>query len=85
MDGWCVTQEALQDVVSLEELKMHIRVDGDLEDGYLASLTRAAVDFAENFTKRNCEETNDHCTRWFSCRPYSATNTSSTGNPTNHI
>ncbi len=48
-----VTQEALQEVVSLEELKMHLRVDGDLEDGYLTSLIRVAVDFAENFTKRS--------------------------------
>lgn len=38
-----VTQEELQDIVSLDELKIQLRVDGDLEDGYLTSLTRVAM------------------------------------------
>ena len=48
-----ITQEMIQDVVSLEELKLHLRVDGELEDAYLTSLIRAAIDFAENYTRRS--------------------------------
>ena len=51
MDG-IISQELLEHVLPLQELKMHLRIDSDLEDAYLISLARAAIDFAENYTKR---------------------------------
>ncbi len=50
--GFDKTQAALERVVSLEEVKTHLRVDNDLEDAYLRVLIGAAIDFAENYTKR---------------------------------
>lgn len=40
------------DVVTLAEVKAHLRIDTSDEDAYLTSLTAAAVDYVENITSR---------------------------------
>jgi len=40
------------DPVSLAEAKLHLRVDGDEEDTLIASMIRAATEYAEGFTGR---------------------------------
>ena len=39
-------------VLSLERLKMHLRVDGESEDAHLQVLLEAAVEYCEHFTGR---------------------------------
>ncbi len=48
-----VTVEELgQEIVDLPALKMHLRVENDLEDTYLLNLVDSAIGFAEDFTRR---------------------------------
>ncbi|WP_350342350.1 head-tail connector protein [Proteinivorax tanatarense] len=41
-----------KEVIPLEQVKLHLRIDNDEEDRYIESLINAAVDYCETFTKR---------------------------------
>lgn len=50
--GLAVTTAATQPPVSLAEAKEHLRVDHDVDDALIVSLVRAAVEYAQSYTKR---------------------------------
>jgi hypothetical protein len=41
------------DVVSVSEVKAHLRIDHDIEDSYLLNLVQAATDYIENYIKQS--------------------------------
>ena len=41
-----------EEVVSIEEVKQHLRIDHNLDDGYLTTLIQAATEYCENATNR---------------------------------
>ncbi|KAB2953725.1 hypothetical protein F9B85_03650 [Heliorestis acidaminivorans] len=49
-------QEHQQAILTLDEVKIHLRVESDLEDAYIESLIASAIDFCENFTRRSLIE-----------------------------
>lgn len=41
-----------EEAVTVEEVKQHLRIDHDLDDGYLITLIQAATEYCENATNR---------------------------------
>ncbi|MFU0824060.1 head-tail connector protein [Clostridium sp.] len=47
-----VIEEIGPDIVTLEEVKGHLRVEHNDEDAYITSLIKVATEYCENFTGR---------------------------------